>query len=99
MSPETFSGSSGEWREERLYVLRAIEDIRAEQRRQIEAETLMRQTIVLKAAKDITAAHEKIRALETAGTVLTVKNWVMATLLTTASSVAIVELVKWALHR
>jgi len=94
MNPE----SSGEWREERLYVLRAIEDLRAEQRRQIESEAVMQQTVTTKATKDITAAHDKIRALETAGGILTIKNWVMATVLTTASSVAIFELIKWAMR-
>lgn len=89
----------GEWREERLYVLRAIEDLKAEQRRQIEAEAVTRHAVAIKAAKDIAAAHDKIRALENAGTVLTIKNWVMVTALSTASSVAIVEFVKWALRK
>lgn len=94
MNPEL----SGEWREERLYVLRAIEDLKAEQRRQIESEAVMQQTVTTKATKDITAAHDKIRALETAEGILTIKNWVMATVLTTASSVAIFELIKWAMR-
>jgi hypothetical protein len=95
MSPET----TGEWREERLYVLRAIEDLKAEQRRQIEAEAGTHHIVAVKAAKDIGAAHDKIRALESTGTILTIKNWVMATALTTITSVAIVELVKWILHQ
>jgi len=95
MTPET----TGEWREERLFVLRAIEDLREEQRRQIEAEAVNHQAVAIKAAKDIKAAHDKIRALENSGTVLTIKNWVMATVLTTVSSVAIVELVKLVLHK
>lgn len=95
MTPET----TGEWREERLYVMRAIEDLKAEQRRQIEAEGVTHHIVAVKAAKDISAAHDKIRVLENTGTILTIKNWVMATVLTTASSVAIVELVKWVLHK
>lgn len=95
MTPET----TGEWREERLYVLRAIEDLKAEQRRQIEAEAVTHNIVAIKATRDISAAHQKIRVLENTGTVLTIKNWVMATVLTTASSVAIVELVKWVLRK
>lgn len=56
--------TSGEWKEERLYVLKTLEDVKAEQRRQIEADAIMRQTTAVKAEKDIKAAHDKIRLLE-----------------------------------
>jgi hypothetical protein len=101
MSTET----SGEWREERLFVLRAIDDLKAEQRRQIESEAVMRQTVVSKAEKDINAAHSRIRVLEDASKeqskqsgILTIKNWVMAAVLS-AGGVVTFELIKWVLTR
>jgi hypothetical protein len=101
MSAET----SGEWREERLYVLRAIEDLKAEQRRQIEEEAVMRQVIQAKAEKDINAAHSRIRVLENASTeqtkeggILTIKNWVMAGILSTAG-VVLLEVLKWVITK
>lgn len=93
--------SSGEWREERLFVLRAIDDLKAEQRRQIEADAVIRQTLMAKAEKDINNAHSRIRALETSSTeqakqggILTIKNWVMAGILSAVFVVAI-EIIKW----
>jgi len=97
--------SSGEWREERLFVLRAIEDLKAEQRRQIEQEAVMRQTVVAKAEKDIRAAHDRLRALEGAKTtleksegIMSIKNWVMAGILS-SGFVALIEFVRWMVDR
>jgi hypothetical protein len=88
--------SSGEWKEERLFVLRALERIDAEQRRQIDAENMLQQTVAVKAAKDIGAAHDKIRKLESEKSGLAIKNWVMAALIY-GGGIALIELVKWAL--
>ena len=90
--------SSGEWREERMYVLRAIEDLRAEQRRQIESEAVMRQTVVAKAEKDINRAHDRLRVLESSQGIMTIKNWVLAGVLS-AGGVVLFELVKWVLEK
>jgi hypothetical protein len=90
----TVMDTSGEWREERLYVLKTIEDLKAEQRRQIEADAIMRQVTAVKAEKDVKAAHDKIRVLE--GTKL--KNWI----LTAALSVTVAllfELLRAYLHK
>lgn len=86
--------SSGEWREERMYVLESIKELKAEQRRQIESETLMRQSLEVKAEKDIRAAHDKIRKLETSSGILSVKNWAMTAVIS-AGGVVLFELVKW----
>lgn len=86
--------TSGEWREERLYVLKSLEELKAEQRRQIEAEAVMRQTTAVKAEKDIKAAHDKIRALE--GTEL--KNWILTAALSCAVAL-LFEVVRTFVHK
>lgn len=97
--------SSGDWREERLYVLKTLEDLKDEQRRQIADEAFLRQGLVAKAEKDINEAHRRIRALEDSakeeskeGSILTIKNWVMAAMLSAAGAV-IFELIKWVIDR
>lgn len=97
--------TSGEWREERLYVLKMLEDLKAEQRRQIQDEAVMKQSLLAKAQKDIDSAHDRIRVLENASTeeskvgeILTIKNWVMAGMLSGAF-VVIVEVLKWVLTK
>lgn len=90
--------SSGEWREERLYVLQTLEDLKVWQLHQIESDAIMHQTTAVKAEKDIKAAHDKIRNLENAQGILTLKNWVLAGMLSTGG-VAVFELIKWALHK
>lgn len=90
--------TSGEWREERLFVLRAIDELKAEQRRQIEADAVMRQATAVKAAKDIDCAHDKIRALEGTGMHLQIKVWVMGAALSTAG-VVLFEVLKWFLTK
>ena len=86
------------WHEERLYVLNMIEDLRAEQRRQLELVAMERAAILDKARRDIRAAHDKIRALERTNTILTIKKWVMSLILGAAGAITI-ELVKWWLSK
>lgn len=86
--------TSGEWREERLYVLKSIEELKAEQRRQIEAEAILHHTTAVKAQKDIRAAHDKIRALEG----VQLKNWILTAALSCAAAV-LFEIVKAHLHK
>lgn len=88
----------GEWHEERLYVLKSIEELKAEQRRQIEAEAVLHQTTAVKAQKDIRAAHDKIRALECTGRTAKLKNWILTAALSCAVAL-LFEIVKAYLHK
>lgn len=85
--------SKGAWFEERLYVLRTLEDLKAEQKRQSEAAAADRASLIEKGARDIKAAHDKIRALEHSGSTLRLKNWIMALALSGAGAV-VFEVVK-----
>ena len=73
--------TSGSWIEERLFVLRTIEDLKAEVKRIAENAATERVALLEKGARDIHAAHEKIRALESSTSHLRIKNWFMAALL------------------
>lgn len=88
--------SSGSWNEERLYVLRTLEEIREEQKKQIAEMIAERAALLVKAQKDIQAAHDKIRTLESAGSHLKTKNWIMGAALS-GIGVVIFELAKYAL--
>lgn len=87
--------SSGEWSEERLYVLQTVDDLKEEQRRQLQASAADRAALVEKAQRDITAAHDKIRRLESTKLSLTIKTWALAAALGGLFTVAI-ELFKLA---
>ena len=73
--------TTGTWIEERLFVLRTIEDLKAEVRRIAENAATERVALLEKGARDIHAAHEKIRALESSTSHLRIKNWFMAAVL------------------
>lgn len=73
MSIET----TGSWQEERLYVLRTLEDLKSEQKRQAEAAAADRVALIEKGRRDIDAAHDKIRVLQGERTKLRLKNWVL----------------------
>jgi hypothetical protein len=90
-SPET------SWLEERLFVLRTLEDLKAEQRRQSEAVAGERASVIEKGSRDIRAAHEKIRALEKSGNTLRLKNWIMTLALGGAGAV-VIEFLKAFIH-
>jgi hypothetical protein len=85
--------TSGEWRDERLYVLKTLEAVQLEQRRKAESDALLIQGQMVKASQDIKAAHDKIRILESSGSVLKIKNWIMTALLSVIVMLAF-ELVK-----
>ena len=85
--------TSGSWIEERLFVLRTIEDLKAEVRRISENTATERVALIEKGARDIHAAHEKIRALESASSRLRIKNWFMAAVLSGIGALCF-ELVK-----
>jgi hypothetical protein len=89
--------TSGSWLEERLYVMRTLEDLKQEQRRQSAAAAVTREAIADRAQRDIKAAHDKIRALESSGTSLRLKNWIMTIALSAVGALAF-ETVKAWLH-
>jgi uncharacterized membrane protein len=88
---------TADWREERLYVLNMIEDLKAEQRRISEEAAVARVNVAQKLKKDVHEAHEKIRALEGSKTELRLKIWLMTLVLSASGAVAF-ELVKALLH-
>jgi hypothetical protein len=97
--------TSGEWRDERLYVLKTIESLQEEQRRQLEAAAVMSRDKIVKANEDIQAAHNKIRVLEKSAetlkkseTSLKLKNWIITALLS-GVVFALSELLKEFIHR
>jgi ABC-type bacteriocin/lantibiotic exporter with double-glycine peptidase domain len=73
--------TSGEWREERLYVMRTIEQMQEELRNQSVAAAVLQQTQMVKAEKDIHFAYERIRSLESVRSALRMKNWIMTAVL------------------
>jgi hypothetical protein len=85
--------TSGEWREERLYVLQTIEDMKADLRRQSEVAAVTRASITDIAQRDINVAHDKIRALEGIRSRLRIKNWIMTAALS-ASVAMLFEFIK-----
>lgn len=87
--------SFSEWREERLYVLHMIEDLKAEQRRQSEAAAIARVNIEDKLKADVRAAHDKIRALETTGVTMGIKNWIMTVALSVGGAVVFEIIRSW----
>lgn len=89
------------WQEERLYVLRTIEDLKAQSLRQAEAAAVSRENVEKKAERDIKAAHDKIRAqqdeihaLQSEGIGMTLKNWIL-TLIVGAGGAVALELFRW----
>jgi hypothetical protein len=89
--------TTGAWSEERLWVLRTLDEVKAEQKRLAESAAVDRAALIEKGARDIKAAHDKIRALETTGTTLRLKNWLMTLVLSGIGAVAF-EVVKALLH-
>lgn len=89
--------TTGDWREERLWVLNTIEDLKNEQRRISEEAAVVRVNLSEKLKKDIWEAHEKIRALEISRATLRLKNWLMTLALSAAGAIAF-ELIKTWLH-
>lgn len=90
---------SSEWREERLYVLHMIEDLKEEQRRQSEAAAIARENVEKKAVRDINAAYERIRALETDGVTMGIKNWVLTGALSVGGAVVFEIVRSWILNK
>lgn len=89
--------TTGSWSEERLWVLRTLDEVKTEQKRQAEAAAVDRAALIEKGARDIKAAHDKIRALESSGTTLRLKNWLMMAALSGIGALAF-EVVKAFLH-
>lgn len=96
--------TSGDWREERLYVLKTIEDLKAEQRRLSEAAAIAHEVVEKKAQHDIREAHDKIRVsegkiktLQDDRVMLRLKVWIMTVTLSAGAAV-LYELAKAFLH-
>jgi hypothetical protein len=70
--------TSGQWEQERLYVLRTLDDLKSEQKRLGELAAAERAAVLEKQTRDIKAAHDKIRELQHSKTTLRLKNWTMA---------------------
>jgi|GEM_PF-5615736 len=87
----------GSWLEERTYILRTVEDLKAEQKRQSEAAAADRVALIEKGRKDIDAAHEKIRALQHQRLALRLKNWALGGIVGFVGA-GLVELFKLLLH-
>lgn len=85
------------WEQERMYVLRTLEDVKAEQKRLSEVAAVERSAMIEKAARDIKAAHDKIRTLENSGSTLRLKNWLLMLVLSGAGAVAF-EVIKALVH-
>jgi hypothetical protein len=90
--------TSGEWRDERLYVLKTLEAVQLEQRRKAESDALLIQGQMVKASQDIKAAHDKIRTLESSGSTLKMKNWIMTAVLSVVAAL-LFEVVKGYVHK
>jgi hypothetical protein len=90
MSVET----TGQWRDERLYILKSIEELQQEMRRQAQAEAVLKQEQVGRSREDIQAAHDKIRHLETSAASMRMKNWIMTALLSFIGA-GLFEAVRW----
>ena len=73
MTPNIF----GSWNEERMYVLKTLEELKEEQRRLMLDAAAERTMLLEKGQRDIKAAHDKIRVLEASGHTLRLKNWLM----------------------
>jgi hypothetical protein len=105
MSVET----SGDWRDERLYVLKTLEDVKEEQRRQMQVAATLSDREILKAHKDIQEAYKRIRTLEESASTrehsastLRTKYWIITGLLSAAMgllSPLLYEIVKQFVHR
>jgi hypothetical protein len=89
--------TSSTWHEERLYVLRTLEDLKAEQKKQAEVTAADRASLIDRGKRDIDAAHEKIRLLEQEALSLKWKTWVMGALLGVFGA-GCLEFVKAMLH-
>jgi hypothetical protein len=88
----------GDWRAERMYVLRTLDDVKTEQRRQAEVAAAERAALLEKAARDIAAAHDKIRRLEREGSSQQIKLWIASAALSGAF-VVLFEVVKEWIHK
>jgi hypothetical protein len=87
--------TTADWREERLWVLNTIEDLKTEQRRISEEAAVVRENVSKKLKKDVWEAHEKIRALELSRATLRLKNWLMTLALSAAGAIAFEVIKAW----
>lgn len=84
--------TSGEWREERLYVLRTLERLEYESKQKIE-QIAKHEDREEKYRKDLNEAHTRIRALQASIRTARVKSWA-ATAAASFLGVVVIELMK-----
>lgn len=84
--------TSGEWREERFYVLRTLERLEGELNKKTEA-IAKHEDREEKYRKDLNEAHSRIRALQATVKSARVKSWA-ATAAATFLGVVVIELLK-----
>lgn len=94
---ETFA----EERAERKYLLRMVEDLKLQFGQMTETLSAFRGKIEerterdkAKAEKDLRVAHDRIRALETDGVGMRLRNWIL-TVIVGAGGAVILELFRW----
>jgi hypothetical protein len=90
--------TSGEWRDERMYVLKKLEEISQEQREQAKVAAVLSNADLVKAHTDIQRAYVRIRILEQTGSTLKIKNWIMTAVLSGLVTM-LYELVKGYIHK
>ena len=83
----------GTWEQEGLWVLRSLDELREDVRRQHEAQAVTIQADLAKAQADLNALHSKMRTLETQRVALVTRNWVTTAALSAAVAL-IFELLK-----
>ena len=77
-----------------MYVLRTIDDLKTEQKRQAEVAAVERAALIEKGRKDIDAAHDKIRLLQAERTTLRIKNWLLGGIVGLVGA-GLLEVFKW----
>lgn len=90
--------TSGTWEQERLYVMRTIEELKDSARRQSEDAAVVKQGKLAKAEKDIQVAYERIRNLEGKKTTLGMKVWILTGILA-AGATTLFEILKLWTHK
>jgi uncharacterized protein YggE len=87
--------TSGQWNEERLYVLQTLEDLKKEAREEAMAAAVERAGVIAKAEKDIANAHIKIRKLEGAHSWQRTKLYITTAVLSVVGAIAFELFKKW----
>jgi hypothetical protein len=96
MQPTRGIQGIGSWEQEGLWVMRSIDELHQEQRRQGEAAAVTIRGDLAKAKTDLDALHNKIRDLEAIRVTLVIRNWLQTGGLAIAL-VVMIELLRFVL--